>query len=299
MALDIRRAKASDRPRILAISSQIWEGDDYVPRVLDEWIDDRTGEFAVVKSEGTLIAFARRSLLFPGYAWLQGIRTDPAHRGRGAGRALTAHFIEQCRREGLESVGLSTYVDNEASIHIITSCGFQRKASFVLAEAPCLKSRMPSDNAHHAQPVGKDAATAFVRASSWNHVAGGYYALGWTAYPVERASAAALARTPYRIGVFGKTGLQSLLCASPPQDPDGVAYLGFLDGLSEDFDVLLARMAEQFAANGVLAMLPRHGEQGVSALAALSQWGFGFWNQGTEDVFIYELDLSHPRRPKV
>ena len=84
----LRRATADDKPRILEISSQIWEGEDYVPGVIDRWLTDEAGEVVVALADGVLTGFARHSLLLPGFAWFEGIRTDPARQNRGRARPI-------------------------------------------------------------------------------------------------------------------------------------------------------------------------------------------------------------------
>jgi len=80
MGVTIRTARLADRSRILAISSQIWGGDDYVPQIIDEWLRMRSSEVAVADLNGSVIAFARTVNLTPGYVWLEGIRTDTARK---------------------------------------------------------------------------------------------------------------------------------------------------------------------------------------------------------------------------
>ncbi len=130
MGIELRRARSDDKPRILEISSQIWEGNDYVPFIVDDWLSDAGGEFVVALVDGLLVGFAHRTYLAPGYAWLEGIRTDPAHRGTGAAKEITRHFLEGVREERADRVGLSTHIENEASIHIIRSSGFEEVARF-------------------------------------------------------------------------------------------------------------------------------------------------------------------------
>ena len=84
MKIALRKAVATDKERIADISSQIWEGDDYVASVFDDWLADKSGEVIVVLLDGKLIGFARRTYLLPGYAWFEGIRTDPAYHNTGA-----------------------------------------------------------------------------------------------------------------------------------------------------------------------------------------------------------------------
>ena len=56
--ITLRKATASDKPRIVEISSQIWEGEDYVPDVLDDWLADPSGEVIVTM----LATFVSRSM---------------------------------------------------------------------------------------------------------------------------------------------------------------------------------------------------------------------------------------------
>ena len=132
--MDVRVAREADRERILAISAQIWDGYDYVPHVLDEWLAGAQGELLVAEIDGHVAAFSYLTWLADGHAWLQGIRADTAMRGRGAAKALTERSIARAWAAGARRIGLSTYIDNQASMHIAESFGFRRVASFVYLE---------------------------------------------------------------------------------------------------------------------------------------------------------------------
>ena len=134
MSMEVRRARPADRQRILDISAQIWDGYDYVPLMLDEWLAGTAGELLVAALDGDVAAFSYRTWVAEGHAWLQGIRTDTALRGKGLGRALTERSIERAWADGARRIGLSTYIDNHASMHIVESFGFRRMASFVYLE---------------------------------------------------------------------------------------------------------------------------------------------------------------------
>ena len=56
MSLVLRPVTLEDRPRVLEISSQIWDGEDYVPEQFAEWLADRHGEVIGAKCAGVLIA---------------------------------------------------------------------------------------------------------------------------------------------------------------------------------------------------------------------------------------------------
>ena len=116
MNVEVRPLTAEDRSRVLEISSLIWDGDDWVPDALDSWFGSEEGQAVAAVLDGRLIGFARRAWILPGHAWFEALRSDPAARGCGAGRAITEHLIDGARRDGAEAIHLSTYIDNEASI---------------------------------------------------------------------------------------------------------------------------------------------------------------------------------------
>ena len=89
--------------------------------------------------DGKLVSFARRSYLLPGYAWFEGARTDPAYRNMGVFQAISRHFLEAMQREGADTIGLSTHVDNKASIHIIEKSGFRKAASYIYLEVGAMR----------------------------------------------------------------------------------------------------------------------------------------------------------------
>jgi len=292
MTLAIRSARRDDKKRILEISAQIWDGGDYVPSVFDSWVDDADSELAVAEQDGLVIAFARRGWLVPGYAWLQGIRSDPAHRGHGAGRAITEHFIAQARREGADTIGLSTYIDNEASIHIIESYGFRRVAAFVLAEAEEIGPEEAGPAASNAVTVGSERAISFIRSSMWHRIANGHYPWDWSVYPFDRAPERAIDHTPFKLAVVEDGRIRSLLCTSPQQATGETTFLSFLDGDPGDFTALLARARRELKPTAWATMIPRNGERKPPAHEFLLSAGLKPWMDGSEDVFAYELDLA-------
>lgn len=292
MPLVVRNAVAADSPRIVAISAQIWDGHDYVPDVLGRWLADRRGEVLVAEIDGTVAAFAYRTWLADGHAWLQGIRADPALQGRGAGRALTGELVERCRRDGARRIGLSTYVDNEASIHLIESFGFQRKASFVYLEGPRVTTAEASGNAGgEAVRVSEEELAAFIRQSAFLRVACGRFPSEWRFIELAREPGVALGWAPYRLGVRRGGRLTSALCASYPGRPDqDGAFLSFLEGDPRDAAALLARAADDLEAPSWEAMIPKKSSEEAPALAMLRALGFTSWNAFVEDAFSYELD---------
>jgi RimJ/RimL family protein N-acetyltransferase len=295
MGLTIRTARLADRARILAISAQIWEGDDYVPKVIDEWLRMRNSEVAVAELNGVVISFARTANLAPGYVWLEGIRTDTAAQGHGAGRALTEYFIEKAAREGAHRIGLSTYIDNLASIHIIEQHGFQKQASFILAEAT---QDSPARSYAALSPavitVPTNEARERILESSALSMSGGFMPQGWKFWPVSRPGVSAWPPFDTACGLRDKGGsLRSLLVVCQPDHGTEQIAIDFADGTPEDLDVLLRHaLATYPGAKFVEAMVPAHQTVHTALLESLIALEFDVWRHGDPDVFVYERPVE-------
>jgi len=289
--MEIRIAREADRERILAISAQVWDGYDYVPRVLDAWLSGEDGELLVALLDGSVAAFSYRTWLAERHAWLQGIRTDTARRGRGAGRALTEASLERSWRDGAQRIGLSTYRDNAESMHIVEAYGFRRVASFVYLEGDLPEGAGLSSGTIHALP--EDAAIRFVADSDYLERAGGRFARDWKFLAFRWAPRVALGWTPYRIGILRDGAWVAALCASPPAAPSDAAFLTFLDGDPEDMAALLRVARSELKAEKWEAMVPKDGERDRGTLGLLRELGMRSWSEFEDDVFVYELDREN------
>ena len=52
MRIEVRPLTPEDRARVLEISSQIWDGDDWVPEALDSWFRTADGEAVAAVLDG-------------------------------------------------------------------------------------------------------------------------------------------------------------------------------------------------------------------------------------------------------
>ncbi len=295
MGMTIRTARLADRARILAISAQIWEGEDYVPTVIDDWLRMRDSEVAVAELKGVLIAFARTVNLAPGYVWLEGIRTDTAEQGHGAGKALTEYFIEKAARDGAQRMGLSTYVDNLASIHIVEQYGFQKQASFILAEALLNgPARSYAALSPSVVAVPFDEARARILKSPVLLMSGGFLSQGWKFWPVSRPGVSAWPAFNAAFGLRDKnSALQSLVVVGQPDHGAREISIGFVDGTPEDLEVLLRHtLAAYPGAKSIQVMIPAHQTVHTVLLESLTALEFDVWRHGDPDVFVYERPVE-------
>jgi ribosomal protein S18 acetylase RimI-like enzyme len=295
MGVTIRTARLADRARILAISSQIWEGDDYVPQIIDEWLRMRDSEVAVAELGGTVIAFARAVNLTPGYVWLEGIRTDTAAQGHGAGKALTEYFIEKATREGAQRIGLSTYVDNLASIHIVEQYHFVRLTSFILAEA---KLDGPARSTAELSPlvsaVPFDEARAWILRSASITKSCGFLSQGWKFWPVARPGVVAWPPFDAAISIRADDGsLRSLLVICHPDHGPSEASIDFADGSPLDLDVLIRHALALYPGTKYIqTMIPAGQSVHTDLLETVTGLEFDVWRHGEPDVFVYERTVE-------
>jgi GNAT superfamily N-acetyltransferase len=295
MGVTIRTARLADRSRILAISSQIWGGDDYVPQIIDEWLRMRGSEVAVADLNGSVIAFARTVNLTPGYVWLEGIRTDITLQGHGAGKALTEYFIEKATREGAQRIGLSTYIDNLASIHVVEQHRFVRQASFILAEA---KLDRPARSAAELSPLVSDVpfdeARAWIVGSASIAMSCGFISQGWKFWPASRPEVVAWPVFDKAIGLRGPKGsLRSLLVICHPDHGAGEVSIDFADGSPKHLDVLVRHALALYpGAKSIQTMIPAGQAAHTDLLETVTALEFDVWRHGEPDVFVYERSVE-------
>jgi len=295
MGLTIRTARLADRARILAISAQIWEGEDYVPAVIDEWLRMRNSEIAVAELNGIVIAFARLVNLSPQYVWLEGIRTDKDSQGKGAGTAITEYFVEKALREEAYRMGLSTYIDNYASIHVIEKISFARQATFILAEAlPDSPARPSARKAPDVVTVPPDEAQRHILASDVMTVSSGFLSQGWKFWPAARPGMTAWPPLAQAFGLRNSDGsLRALLATCVPDHGPDTVCIDFADGAPDDIETLVRHMLAAYpGTRSIEAMIPVRGTRHTALLETVTALGFNIWRHGEPDVFVYERSLK-------
>lgn len=133
MKKEIRAVKIEDKEQIIAISSKIWGGFDYIPQIFDKWINE-SGEFSVLLIDDIVVGFAKLTELRSDELWLEGIRVDSSLKGNGYGKMIAEYQIELAKKIGFKSLELGTFVENVESLAIIEKRGFEKVISFKFYE---------------------------------------------------------------------------------------------------------------------------------------------------------------------
>jgi GNAT superfamily N-acetyltransferase len=125
MPAEIRRVYASDREDVLAISRYIWEGHDYLPSVIDSWLNEPSSFMYGVEIGNRLAAVANLRLVENGRTgWMEGLRVHPDFRRQGFADLLTKHLLEEAGKIGVQRLRYTTSTENHASVRLGETYGF-------------------------------------------------------------------------------------------------------------------------------------------------------------------------------
>lgn len=133
----LRQGTYRDKEQILEISKNVWEGNDFILRTIDTWLDPESGKILVVEKEGEIRAFAKMSYLTEKDYWLEGLRVKEKYRGMGYANLLTRELIQEAKKCKPRSLRFACHRKAVGSIHSGENHGFKRKAefSFILCES--------------------------------------------------------------------------------------------------------------------------------------------------------------------
>ena len=134
---EIREATDDDWPRIHPFYAAVVEaGDTYafpLGQTADEdrpwWMEAPPGRTVVAVEDGAVLGSAKMGPNRPGrgsHVATASFMVDPAHRGKGVGRALGEHVIAWATAAGYRSIQFNAVVEtNTAAVHLWRSLGFE------------------------------------------------------------------------------------------------------------------------------------------------------------------------------
>ncbi|GAA1819568.1 GNAT family N-acetyltransferase [Planosporangium flavigriseum] len=131
----IRQASEEDWPRIWPFWHEIvaagetytWEPDTGPDAARELWMG-RSSRVFVVESDGRIVASA---YLKPNYGGRAahvanaGFMVDPGYAGRGVGRRLAEHILDEARRAGYRAMVFNAVVETNPALALWRSLGFE------------------------------------------------------------------------------------------------------------------------------------------------------------------------------
>ena len=118
----VRPVRPADRDRVVEVTSDIWDGDDYIPDVFDEWVGDASAAFQAAEIDGVVVGLHRIRPYAPGLVWYEGLRVATTHQRQGIARAMLQSAIAEAREQGYAEMRLATF--NDAASQLFVSEGF-------------------------------------------------------------------------------------------------------------------------------------------------------------------------------
>lgn len=186
MKLYFRSLHKRDVPAVLDISKDIWEGDDYVPFVIHEWLGDQTSlNYGVFKDPtmNDLIGFGRVKVLNENLAWLEGGRVKSSYQKQGIGKEIMQYALNYAKEIGVKLVQYDTSSRNEGSVALAMNFGFQKKKSMELLG--CKYNEIKKDGliSTEMKKVEKKEAKSIYRKLDTG--SGNEICIGWAYVPID------------------------------------------------------------------------------------------------------------------
>lgn len=290
--LSFRRAVPADKARIFEISSQVWDGGDYIEAVFDEWVKDTVGEFTVAEYGGTIAGFAKYTKISRKEIWLEGIRVDTAYAGRGFGSQMTEYYIKKAMVEGAEVIRLSTYKENLESISILEKYSFKKDGYFTFAEKKLAAPLEVKPASNIVNIMSTATAWELITKRSAYVMSNGYISFGWLFKKLTYELIDSLVKGKKVYGVLSEGNISSILILGEDSHKDGGMCISYLDGniasMKKLIDFALYE-AERSAAPYLSVMAPVYEEM----IDALEMCEFDFLHDKYREVnvFVYSKTL--------
>lgn len=132
--MDVRQATLDDEADVVAFTADTWpeRRGDYLQRVFADWVatDGETQRTFVAAADGTAVGIVQAVLLTEREAWMQGMRVDPAYRGRGLSTRLHRAAAEWARERGAAVGRGMVFSWNGPALAASRAAGFETGTEF-------------------------------------------------------------------------------------------------------------------------------------------------------------------------
>ncbi|RLC52726.1 MAG: hypothetical protein DRZ79_00735 [Candidatus Cloacimonadota bacterium] len=285
--MKIRPITEKDKKEVLKISSRIWEGDDYIHLVFDEWISDKSGKFVGLWENDILLGFGKLTYLTPFDVWLEGLRKNHEIKQKGVGEKLAKYFLNELKSDKrLKSIRFSTYFGNLPSIKLNEKLGFRKVQTCSLKYLEIEKKNNIQNQELVFRPTF-DSILNYIKNSDYLKKMNFFYPKGWVFYPFwEKIIEDAFENN--RIFCCGQNEKIKGIIILEPTHYEGIQWISFWE--TENFPAFkfLLEMAKNKAfRNGkreLQLLLPKNS----NLQNYCRQTGFQSWER-EDDVFLYEF----------
>jgi RimJ/RimL family protein N-acetyltransferase len=183
--IHVRKARASDREAVFKFCKKTWSWGDYIPRVWDKWLEEKSGRVFIATIDHVPVGITHLSLDKPHEIWLSGARTDPNYRRVGVATAITKKCLDYAKRKGVKVARLTTESDNIAAQAAIKKLGFKPTSEFVEMAAEKLVKEN-GRNSNWAEKTDTNAIWNYLQTSEAYRKAAGLYTVLFHWFSLEK-----------------------------------------------------------------------------------------------------------------
>src|SRR6056297_2464535 len=142
MAYVVERPSYQDKEGIIELCSKIWDGNDYIPYLLDKWLNC-TDPFLIVRDRqnGKLCAIDHATI-FNDVAYGEGLRVHVDYRGLGLAKLITKEIMREVLKRGVKAYMALIFSQTSDSVHLSQKAFFEPVNGFYLLEK-AIKSDSP------------------------------------------------------------------------------------------------------------------------------------------------------------
>ena len=130
--MEIRLYKPDDYNSVIELCKFIWEGNDYLPHVINDYYQSPHCKPYVLIEDNKVVSVANANFFTKDFVWFQSIRTHPDYRSKGLGTKLSNFMMEEVKKVNGKEIWLSTSSNNEATAKMLSKQGFTNPFNFSL-----------------------------------------------------------------------------------------------------------------------------------------------------------------------
>lgn len=291
-AIAIRPALPADKTDIFEFCKGIWNGEDYIPYVWDEWMADPDVNVFVAEYAGHAVGMACLTRLGPAQWWLEGLRVDPTHQGQKIGSRLHEWLVETWLARGEGVIRLWTSAERVKVHHLCQRLGFTHTQVRSTFAATPLADGEPDPFTPLTSSAEIPTALNLIRQCGGLTLTGGLIDLGWRmADPNEATLQKLLDWQHGRIFWWRET--QGLLCLWEDQDEDGRHPMLALPACAPANLPDLLRDARRYTARAGAHKIAWNTALQPDLLEILEEAGFTRAWDGSN----FQFERVHPQRP--
>ena len=247
--LKVRKIRSSDKSRVIDITKDIWDGEDYMPLVFDGWLTEKDGMFvAAIDEKGEMIGFEKLTMVTKHDAWIEGLRKDMKSKVKGVGVFLTEYIFKELQRyKGLKTIRFATYIYNHESIALFSKMGFKllEVKDYKFHTLPKINF-IPAYKNNRAEVItNKKEVMNYVKRSKWlkNNSTGLCHS--WVTKPVTEDLIKDYVRNGNCIGIRSKGELKALAILNIREKSE--LFIVFFEAENEKYALELLKKIKQTA----------------------------------------------------